>query len=110
MKVIVTTEIEFKAILEAMIAPLTSEIAELRATVKALVNNKRLMNRNEVGEFLGITHKQVASISYEKGEKPTRKQTLACEIVGSRYLYESEQVVAYRNKYVPSPAEAGRRP
>jgi hypothetical protein len=109
MKLIITEEAELIALLEKIVGPLKSEIAELRATVKSLVNNKRLMNRNEVGEFLGITHKQVASISYEKGEKPTnRKQTLACEIVGSRYLYESEQVVAYKNKYAPSPAEAGR--
>lgn len=91
---------DLKATLRELIAPLVKELESLRQDVKALIANKPLLNRSEVGRMLGISHKQVSTISYEKGRKPIGKQKLAFEKVGDNYLYAIEDVLAYRKAFI----------
>lgn len=98
--IVVLQQEDLKATLRELIAPLAKELASLRQDFKALVANKPLLNRSEVGRMLGITHKQVSTISYEKGCKPRNKQKLAFEKVGDNYLYAIEDVLAYRKAFI----------
>jgi hypothetical protein len=97
--IVVASMQDLEAILDKKIQPLVAEVEKLRASVSALVDNKPKIMRSEAARMLGITQKQVVSISFQKGTIPVNKRhALAYETVGGRYMYDTNDVLAYKNK------------
>lgn len=89
---VVQIQVEGLDVLCKMVQELSSKIEKLELMVQSQTNSSKMMKRSDVAKLLGISWKQVETLSFEEGQKATCKKILPCKKVGKNFLYDRKKV------------------